>query len=135
MTIKNNASTLEKRKNKRVENDTLNVEIPLTIPYGKTIVNLVLDINERGLSFFLSSAEGYFSNGTILENIKIYNNKYEELIPRSKVAYCIKNYKEENGYFYNKIGLEFILNDKETKSLTLRKRSKRFNGKFFGDCN
>jgi extracellular factor (EF) 3-hydroxypalmitic acid methyl ester biosynthesis protein len=127
--IDRNQFIKDKRLLQRISDDTLSVEINLPFPKGCKVIKPIAEINNKGFSFYLSSEEGFFEKGIVLNNIKFFNHEYEVIIAKSKVAYS-KLYEGDGSSNY-KIGLEFLLdkniNDKEVfKDKVFKKRAKRF---------
>jgi len=108
-----------KRLFPRTIDKTLNIEINLNFPKGLNIVKPIAEISDKGLSFYLLEHEGFFEEGSILKNIKIFNNEYESIVEKGKILYY-KEYKTEESIKY-KVGLVFLSEDKNSK-----KRATRF---------
>ncbi|MFC1484928.1 hypothetical protein ACFL5N_00560 [bacterium] len=81
-------NTTEKRYIKREKDKTLSIAIELSYPKANKIVKPIEEISAHGLSLRMFEYEGYFQEGTILKNIKIFNHEHESTIPESKVIYC-----------------------------------------------
>jgi extracellular factor (EF) 3-hydroxypalmitic acid methyl ester biosynthesis protein len=81
------------------------VEISLPFPKGIKISKEVVDIGEQGLSFRMSSNEGYFLPGTPLKHVAILDGG-KKYITAAEVIYA--NKVEEDGNSYYRIGLQFV---------------------------
>lgn len=102
--------------------ENLNVEINFAFPKGLNLIKPVNEISDKGLSFYLDEEEGFFHKGTILKNIKIFNNEYETIIDDSEVIYSeLMEIDDKNKY---KIGLMFL-----SETNISKKREKRFSSK------
>jgi extracellular factor (EF) 3-hydroxypalmitic acid methyl ester biosynthesis protein len=119
----------DKRLLKRVSDDSLSVEINLPFPKGYKLIKPIAELNNKGFSFYLSSEEGFFEKGRVLNDIKFFNHEYEIMVDKGKVVYS-KLYEGDSSSNY-KIGVEFLfdknITDKEIfKDIVFKKRAKRF---------
>lgn len=108
-----------KRQSERMYNDTLSIEIELPFPKGCTIVKPIIEITDKGLSFYMSEDEGFFEEGMVLKNIKIFNREHESNIRICKVTYC--QIYEIEGMRKYKVGVMFL-----SEEDIYKKRAKRF---------
>src|SRR5574344_1665833 len=91
----------------------MNIYIPLNYPKGSYLIKPVKDLKDDNLIFHISADEGFFEEGTILKNIKIFDEETEKIINKAKISFCEKQTNEEFRHSWYKIGINFLDYEKD----------------------
>ena len=111
----------------RIPAKSLNIEIPLTLSPKINLVRPVLDISSLGLAFYMRHEDGYFNEGHLIKDFRVFNPIYEDCFREAEVIYCKAYERKDRKQDYH-IGIKFL-----QTTHSIQRRPTRFKKEILAD--